>query len=83
LLSAPAGNTHLLNDPPPVAVLTVLGENKYTMELRASCPSDKYWDALFTLNVAVKAALDRDGVTGPLATIKVLQDSTAAPVRSL
>jgi small conductance mechanosensitive channel len=83
LLSAPAGNKHLLSDPPPVAVLTVLGENKYTMELRASCPSEKYGDALFTLNEAVKAALDRDGVTGPLAAIKVLQDTTEAPVRSV
>jgi len=82
LLSATAGNKHLLNDPAPVAVLTVLGEGKYTMELRASCPSEKYGDALFTLNEAVKAALDRDGVTGPQATIKVLQDSPAAPVRS-
>jgi small conductance mechanosensitive channel len=83
LLSAPAGNRHLLNDPAPIVVLTVMGEGKYTMELRLSCPSEKYWDALFTLNEAVKAALDRDGVTAPLAAIKVLQDSTATPVRGL
>ena len=81
LLSAVTGNKNLLSDPAPVAVLTVLSENKYTMELRASCPSEKYGDALFTLNEAVKAAFDRDGVSGPLAAIKVLQD--AAPVRSL
>jgi len=81
LLSAVTGNKNLLSDPAPVAVLTVLSENKYTMELRASCPSEKYGDALFTLNEAVKASLDRDGVSGPLAAIKVLQD--AAPVRSL
>jgi small conductance mechanosensitive channel len=82
LLSAPAGNKYLLSDPAPVVVLTVLGENKYTMELRASCPSEKYGDALATLNEAVKAALDRDGVTGPLPAIKVLQDAVGAPVRS-
>ena len=82
LLSAPAGNKLLLNEPAPVAVLTVLGENKYTMELRVSCPSEQYGAALVTLNEAVKAALDRDGITGPLPAIKVLQDSTAAPVRS-
>jgi len=81
LLSAVTGNKNLLSDPAPVAVLTILSENKYTMELRASCPSEKYGDALFTLNEAVKASLDRDGVSGPLAAIKVLQD--AAPVRSL
>jgi small conductance mechanosensitive channel len=83
LLSATSGNKHLLSDPAPVVVLTVLGENKYTMELRASCPSEKYGDAISTLNEAVKAALDSDGVTGPLAAIKILQDTAAAPVRSL
>ena len=83
LLSAPAGNKNLLSDPPPVAVLTVLGENKYTMELRASCPTEKYGDALSTLNEAVKAALDRDGVTGPLPAIKILQDATGAPARNV
>jgi small conductance mechanosensitive channel len=75
LLSAPAGNKNLLSDPPPVVVLTSLGENKYTMELRASCPTEKFGDALSSLNEAVKAALDRDGVTGPLQAIKVLQDA--------
>jgi len=83
LLSAAAGNKNLLNDPAPVAVFTLLGENKYTMELRASCPSEKYGDALSTLNEAVKAALDRDGVTGPLPAIKILQDATGTPVRSV
>jgi small conductance mechanosensitive channel len=83
LLSAPVGNKHLLSEPPPVAVLTVLGENKYTMELRASCPTEKYGDALSTLNEAVKAALDRDGVTGPLSAIKVLQDTAGGPVRGV
>ncbi|MFN0069773.1 MAG: mechanosensitive ion channel family protein [Limisphaerales bacterium] len=73
LLSAPAGNLHLEAEPAPVAVLTLLGENKYTMELRAWCPAEKYWDALFTLNEAAKAALDRDGVTGPLPAMKILQ----------
>jgi small conductance mechanosensitive channel len=82
LLSVPAGNPHLLNEPAPVAVLTQLGENKYTMELRAWCSPEKYWDAVFTLNEATKAALDRDGVAGPLPALKVLQDSTVAPVRS-
>jgi small conductance mechanosensitive channel len=83
LLSAAAGNKHLLSDPAPVVVLTLLGENKYTMELRASCPSTQYGDALSTLNEAVKAALDRDSVTGPLPAIKILQDATGAPVRSV
>lgn len=73
LLTAPAGNPHLLDDPAPVAVITQLLENKYTMELRAWCPAEKYWDALFTLNEAAKAALDRDGITGPLPAMKIFQ----------
>jgi len=44
------------------------------MELRAWCPAEKYWDALFTLNESVKAALDRDGVTGTLPAMKILKD---------
>lgn len=73
LLTAPAGNPHLVAEPAPAAVITQLGENKYTMELRAWCPAEKYWDALFTLNEAAKAALDRDGITGPLPAMKILQ----------
>jgi small conductance mechanosensitive channel len=73
LLSATVGNRHLLSEPPPVAVLTSLGENKYSMDLRASCPSAQYGDALSSLNEAVKAALDRDGVTGPVSAIKVFR----------
>ena len=52
------------------SILTQLGENKYTMELRAWCPASSYWDALFTLNEATKNALDRDGITGPMPAIK-------------
>ena len=74
LLRAPAKNPHLAIEPAPVAVITQLGENKYTMELRAWCPAEKYWDALFTLNEAAKAALDHDGVTGPLPAMKILKD---------
>jgi small conductance mechanosensitive channel len=73
LLRAPAGNPNLAADPPPVAVVTQLGENKYTMELRAWCPTEKYWTALFTLNEAAKAALDRDGIIGPMPAMKILQ----------
>lgn len=79
LLSITAGNPNLVSEPAPVAVLTHLGEGKYTMELRAWCHAEKYWDALFTLNEAAKAALDRDLITGPLPALKVLQGAPAAP----
>jgi small conductance mechanosensitive channel len=74
LLSITANNKHLLTDMPPVAVITHLGEGKYTMELRVWCPAAQYWDAFFTLNEAAKAALERDGITGPLPAFKVLKD---------
>lgn len=73
LLSAAVGNPHLVANPASVAVITQLGEHKYTMELRSWCPAEKYWDALFTLNEAVKAALDREGIAGPIPTMKVVQ----------
>lgn len=74
LLTAPAGNPHILADPAPIVVVSALLENKYTLELRAWCPAEKYWDALFTLNEAAKRALDRDGVTGPLPAMKIFRD---------
>lgn len=74
LLRAPSGNPHLLAEPAPVAVITKLEENKYTMELRAWCPAEKYWDALFALNEAAKTGLDRDGVTGPLPAMKIIKE---------
>jgi small conductance mechanosensitive channel len=73
LLSATAGNPNLLTDPAAIVVVSELLENKYTAQLRAWCPSDKYWDALFTLNEAAKAALDRDGISGPLPAMRIVQ----------
>jgi len=74
LLRSPGGNPHLLAEPAPVAVLTQLQEGKYTMELRAWCPAEKYWDAVFTLNEAAKTGLDRDGISGPLPAMKIIKE---------
>ncbi len=73
LLAATADNENVVADPAPVAVITELLENKYTIELRAWCPSEKYWPAFFTLNEAAKTALDRDGITGPLPAMRLVQ----------
>lgn len=73
LLGAATGNPHLLADPAPVAVLANLGENKYTMELRAWCDPEKYWPAQFSLNESAKKALDEAGITGPLPAMRILQ----------
>ena len=74
LLRAPSGNPLVLAEPAPVAVITQLQEGKYTMELRAWCPAEKYWDAIFALNEATKIGLDRDGITGPLAAMKIIKE---------
>lgn len=73
LLRAASGNPNLLPQPAPVAVVTSLGENKYTMELRAWCPPEKYWDAFFTLNEAAKSALDSDSVAAPVPVMTIQQ----------
>jgi len=57
----------------PVVFLSQLGENKFTVELRASCAVATYWDALFTMNEAAKAALERHQIAGPLPAMRVLQ----------
>jgi small conductance mechanosensitive channel len=74
LLAATAGNPNVLAEPAPVAVLTTLGENKYTMELRAWCKPENFWAAQFTLNEAAKKALDEAGVTGPLPAMRIVQN---------
>ena len=51
------------------------------MELRAWCPTDQYSTALFLLNEAAKAALERDGVAGPLPAMKVIQANVDVPAR--
>jgi small conductance mechanosensitive channel len=73
LLSATAGNENLSPDPAAIVVVSELLENKYTVQLRAWCPSAKYWEALFTLNEAAQAALDRDGITGPVPAMRIVQ----------
>ena len=73
LLGAVIGNPHVLADPAPVAVLADLGENKYTMELRVSCDPANFWPAQFTLNEAVKKALDDAGISGPLPAMRIVQ----------
>lgn len=74
LLSVAAENPNLLKDPAPSAVVTLLGDGKFTMELRASSPTAKYWDAIFSLNESIKAALEREGIGGPTATMRILKD---------
>lgn len=73
LLGAVNGNPHVLAEPAPVVVLTELGENKYTMQLRVWCEPSQYWPVQFTLNEAAKNALDQAGVTGPLPAMRILQ----------
>jgi small conductance mechanosensitive channel len=73
LLGITTGNPNVIPEPAPVAVLTTLGENKYTMELRAWCKPENFWAAQFTLNEAAKKALDEAGVTGPLPAMRVIQ----------
>ena len=73
LLGAVIGNPHVLADPAPVAVLADLGENKYTMELRVWCDPANFWPTQFTLNEAVKKALDDAGISGPLPAMRIVQ----------
>lgn len=74
LLRAAAGQADLLDDPAPVAVITALGENKYTIELRVWCHPANYWSVLFSLNEAVRQAAEEEGVTGPLPAMRLIKE---------
>jgi small conductance mechanosensitive channel len=73
LLAATVGNPNVLEDPAPVVVLTALGENKFTMELRAWCRPENFWATQFSLNESAKKALDEAGVAGPLPAMRIVQ----------
>lgn len=73
LLGSVTGNPHVLPEPAPVVVLTELGENKYTMQLRVWCEPGQYWPTQFSLNEAAKNALDQAGITGPLPAMRIVQ----------
>lgn len=73
LLESVTGNTHVMAEPAPVVVLTQLGENKFTVELRGFCAAANYWTALFTMNEAAKAALEKHQISGPLPAMRVVQ----------
>jgi len=73
LLRAAAGNPHVTSQPAPAVVLTHFGKNKFPMELRAWCATSKYWDTHFSWNEAVEAALEVDGISGPLPAMRIVQ----------
>ncbi len=73
LLRAAAGNPNVESEPAAAAVVTQLGENKYTIELRVYCPAPKYWETQFALNEAAKAALEQDSIAGPLPAMRLVQ----------
>ena len=73
LLRAAIENPLVVKEPAPIAVLIALGENKFTMELRAWCKTAEFADAQFSLNEGAKVALDMNGIDGPQPTMRLVE----------
>ena len=58
-------DARVLDDPEPLVVVTGLGDNAVLLNLRGWTQSDDYWAAVWDLNGAVKAALQKAGYSIP------------------
>ena len=55
----------ILKDPEPQVMVTTLGDNAVTLNMRMWCAREDYWDLNFELTKGVKQAFDKAGVSMP------------------
>ena len=65
MIECAQANQSVLNDPPPWAKVTSLGDNAVNVTLRCWASSDDYVDARFDLTKAIKETLEAHGLSFP------------------
>ena len=65
LLALMQDDPRTLDDPAPTTMVTALGASSVDLNMRCWCEAGDYWDLLFQLNKAAKAALDQAGISIP------------------
>jgi small conductance mechanosensitive channel len=64
----------VLDTPEPVAMVVGYGDSSVDLQLRAWISRDDFWDVKWTLNRAVKYALDKAGITIPYPHLQVIEE---------
>ena len=65
-------------DPEPFAAVAALADSSVNVTLRVWCDADNYWPLKFDLTKAIKASLDREGISIPYPQTQVHLSQAAA-----
>jgi small conductance mechanosensitive channel len=65
-------------DPEPFAAVAELADSSVNVTLRVWCDADNYWPLKFDLTKAIKASLDREGISIPYPQTQVHLSQAAA-----
>ncbi|EJG1891676.1 mechanosensitive ion channel family protein [Vibrio parahaemolyticus] len=56
---------HILKDPEPQVIVHMLADSSVNLQLRAWCPTDKYWETYWAVQKQVKPNIEAAGLTIP------------------
>lgn len=57
--------SHILKDPEPQVIVHMLADSSVNLQLRAWCPTDKYWETYWAVQRQVKSNIEAAGLTIP------------------
>ncbi|MBE4230958.1 mechanosensitive ion channel family protein [Vibrio parahaemolyticus] len=74
---------HILNDPEPQVIVHMLADSSVNLQLRAWCPTDKYWETYWAVQKQVKPNIEAAGLTIPFPqrdlNMKWVDEGSAKP----
>ncbi|MDV2396744.1 mechanosensitive ion channel family protein [Vibrio cholerae] len=75
--------SHILKDPEPQVIVHMLADSSVNLQLRAWCPTDKYWETYWAVQKQVKPNIEAAGLTIPFPqrdlNMKWVDDGSAKP----
>ncbi|MCY9879292.1 mechanosensitive ion channel family protein [Vibrio natriegens] len=60
-----ASQPHIIKDPEPQVIVHMLADSSVNLQLRAWCPTNKYWDTYWAVQKQVKPNIEAAGLTIP------------------
>ncbi|EJL6278261.1 mechanosensitive ion channel family protein [Vibrio cholerae] len=74
---------HILKDPEPQVIVHMLADSSVNLQLRAWCPTDKYWETYWAVQKQVKSNIEAAGLTIPFPqrdlNMKWVDEDSAKP----
>ncbi|MDF5463183.1 mechanosensitive ion channel family protein, partial [Vibrio parahaemolyticus] len=74
---------HILKDPEPQVIVHMLADSSVNLQLRAWCPTDKYWETYWAVQKQVKPNIEAAGLTIPFPqrdlNMKWVDEGSAKP----